>query len=583
LQHGFAAPQGLLSAIVGMYCSLEYAVQYGGVHCPSFPVGVGVKQGCPLSPVLYALYVCGLRAWLQQHCPDVGYHGDALPQPMREIFYADDLSLVAERHDGAQQLVTATAAFMGPQRCQVFSVAKSLYMVFGPEAPTLLLPALMLEGQPVPRAVEARLLGLIFDSAATPGRMLAHRADVYAAQFGVVTAGLRLSRAHRAHSVRDAVHLTRVVAESAGLYGCGLWGVPHCKPTLPQFYALADPLEQRRCRLLRGLLRLPKDTPHLCLLHELGLRPLVHTYVLSAVKLYNGLLAGGPLFSALLRENVADALARAPAVRNWVYHLHQALQFVHPRGQWRQRLLTESPQALPFGAVRKALAERYNDHVAALKQRQPGQRGSWVGWYFRDVCTHALGAQPVYLRRRLPYLVQLDCMRFRLGVHSLQVRLGRHARPLVPRRRRYCLRCQPRRCLDDECHCMFHCGHPQLVAARAALQPVVQGQVCRTVADVFRAAGGSTGHIRRVARFLATCQRVSLATRGGVQAAPAVAAAAGGHDSDSDWADLDLAGSLSGSDVAVAFDDFSSSGEDGSELVEVMLPPGVVLPDDLYV
>jgi hypothetical protein len=462
-------------------------------------------------------------------------------------------------------------------------------------------PPLVVAGHEVPRQQEARVLGLMFDAQATAARMLAHRADVYAAQFGIVVAGLRLSRSHRAHSVLDAVYLTRVVAEAAGLYGCGVWGVWHCAPGLAQFYALGDPLEQRRCRLLRGLLRLPKDTPRMCLLHELGLRPLVHTYLLSAVKLYNALLAGGPMFSALLRQNACDALERTPAVPNWAHHLHAALQFVHPRGQWRRRFLAQDPQPLPFGAVRKALGERYNDRVALLKEQQPGCRGSWQGWYFREVCTHALGAQPAYLRRRIQYGVEVDCLRFRLGVHHLQVRLGRQARPRpVPRARRYCLRCTGQNTLDDERHCLFHCGHPRLVAARAQLQPVLQGVVCRTVADLFRAAGQQSGAIRRVVRYVALCQRVAAAARAeregpaaplpagvGVPAAQPLGVAGGEPDefgvwdnyfTDDEGSELELADSESGLGDPAA----QGGSEDESELVEVELPDGVVLPDDLY-
>jgi hypothetical protein len=574
LEAEYQLPVTLVHVIVGMYTSLQYAVQYAGGHCPAFQVGVGVKQGCPLSPVLYALYVSGLRAWLKEHCPDVGFVGPSGEVLVRELFYADDITLVAEEYMGAQDCVTAAARYLVPKK-QGLGVAKCGHMVFAREP----LPCLDLEvdGQEIPTVHTAKLLGLQFDATATATTMVTHRAGVFASQFGVVVGGLRASCAHAAHSLLDFVYLLKVVAEAAGLYGCGLWGVFMCTPTLQALYAFDDPLERRRARLLRGHLRLPKDTPTWCLVHELGLRPFVHTYVLSAVKLYNALVQGGPMYQALLKHNLHDGLVRTPAVRNWAYHLHAVLALVHPRGRWRARMLAADLEVLPFGEVRAALRDTYNTAVEVLKRAQPGEVGSWRGWYFREVCTHPLGTQPVYLRRRFPYQQVVDCLRFRLGVHYLQVRVGRHLRPVVPRSRRYCLRCVPRRCVDDEGHCLYHCSYPPLQHARAAVAPVVQGLVCRNVADLFQAAGRRTGALRRVVRLLAVCYRVSRATR----EAPAPV----GVDAPlivSGDEDLDYVAFLSDSDDVEDLHELSDVYDDGSELEEVVLPEGIVLPASLY-
>jgi hypothetical protein len=575
--HDFQVPPTLVHVIVGMYSALQYAVTYAGGHSRPFPVGVGVKQGCPLSPVLYAMYVSGLGAWLAQSCPHVGFCIAAIAMFVRELFYADDITLLAEDASGAQQVTTAAAGFLGPQRSQRLGLPKCSHMVFGGDEHGG--QPLLVDGQEVPRVQEARLLGLMFDASATHGRMAAQRAGVYASQFGVVAAGLRASSRHKAHSLLDVVFLLKVVAESAGLFGCDLWGVFYCPTTVDAFYSFTDPLERRRCRMLCAYLRLPKDTPKWCLLHELGMQPFVHRYVLSAVKLYNSLTNGGPLFLALLKHNIHDGLVRTPVVHNWAYHLYAVLVFVCPRGQWRRRMLAPQLEVLPLGHIKAALREHYNTAVAALKLRQPGEAGSWRGWYFREVGTHPMGTQPVYLRRRLPYRQVVDCLRFRLGAHSLQVRLGRHARPFVPRSRRYCLRCLPRRCVDDEAHCLYHCAHPTLVEARAHLAPVTQGLVCRSVADLFNAAGRRTGHVRRVVSFLARCYREAWATR----MAPLPGAALPSDDEELVWVE-DVA-YFSGSDSDFDYEDGLEPlvlSAEGSEPELGPLPDGVVLPHDLY-
>ena len=50
-------PEHLVRGIAGMYQGLRYQVVTNGRVASPFHVGVGVKQGCPLSPMLYNLYV----------------------------------------------------------------------------------------------------------------------------------------------------------------------------------------------------------------------------------------------------------------------------------------------------------------------------------------------------------------------------------------------------------------------------------------------------------------------------------------------------------------------------------------------
>lgn len=521
----FSLPLDLVAAIVGVYCQLQYTVQYAGGCGTPFPVGVGVKQGCPLSPVLYAMYVSGLNAHLAAHCPDAGFActvqhtGVNIVLRVRDLFYADDLVLVeaSSTPTTLQLSLDATVLFMTP-RGQRLSIPKCVGTVFGRAQGAPLLE-LAVGADRVPVQQKARYLGLMYDEGATAATMAAHRTDIYASQFGLVVGGLRAAGSHRAYSVFDALYLLGVVAQAAGSYGCGLWGIFFCKvppagaPRGPVwgrrgFYALSDPLEVRRCRLLRKYLGLPRDTPGLCLLHELGLPPMVHSYVLQAVTLYNSLVNGGPLYQGLLRQNVYDGIVRNPGVRNWAAHLYAALTMVCPRESWRIRMLAADLQPLPVGVVRKGLRDYYNKMVTELKTVQPGGEGARQGDYFRTVGVHPLAETPVYLRRRFPFATVRECLRFRLGAHSLRLRLGRHVRPPLPRHARHCLRCAPRAVLDDECHCLFHCNHPVLSAARQRLAPILQGAASRSVAGLFTAAGAQSGPLRRVVEYVALCQRV---------------------------------------------------------------------------
>ena len=70
---------------------------------------MGVKQGCPLSPTLFGLYVDGLEKHLL-NMPDIGaptLMGVMVPL----LLYADDLILMSESAAGLQKQLDALASF----------------------------------------------------------------------------------------------------------------------------------------------------------------------------------------------------------------------------------------------------------------------------------------------------------------------------------------------------------------------------------------------------------------------------------------------------------------------------------------
>jgi hypothetical protein len=228
------------------------------------------------------------------------------------------------------------------------------------------------------------------------------------------------------------------------------------------------------------------------------------------VGLYNVLLKAGPVFGAILQQQVQDGLVGR--VHNWVFHLHRVLCMLLPRGRWMQymRPTEGQPQPIRVQDVRKALHEGYAAYIQSLASVQGGDgEGARRGVYFRMV-SHVLGRQPKYLAVHLSPAVVRSCMRFRLGAHHLEV--TNHA---IAYGHRVCHRCPAHHGgVDTEAHCLLHCMDAELVAARAQLQlSVFPAGLPVTVKGLFAPPAGGWGAIRRVVLYVVHCSRVVDARR----------------------------------------------------------------------
>jgi hypothetical protein len=87
-----------------------------------FSCGIGVKQGCPLSPLLFGLYLDGLEKHLD------ALDGDSPPQLadiiVKLLLYADDLALMLETPQRLQKQIDAMSEFC-VKRQLVINVSKT--------------------------------------------------------------------------------------------------------------------------------------------------------------------------------------------------------------------------------------------------------------------------------------------------------------------------------------------------------------------------------------------------------------------------------------------------------------------------
>ena len=117
-----------LEALKSLYGAVPMAVKTAQGLTATFESVMGVKQGCPLSPTLFGLYVDDFEQELasHQHMLDLpSFAGRRLPA----MLYADDLALVSTSREGLQAQLNVLQGYAAKWRLTV-NIGKTKAVAF---------------------------------------------------------------------------------------------------------------------------------------------------------------------------------------------------------------------------------------------------------------------------------------------------------------------------------------------------------------------------------------------------------------------------------------------------------------------
>ena len=155
--YGIGGP--FLQCIQSLYQQSSVCVTVNGELTEFAPIAVGVRQGDPLSPTLFGLYIETLQDYLQQgmDASDTFLVGGL---PVHILLYADDLVLIATSPKALQKAHDILATFCLDWNITV-NMAKTKVVVFNPGARLVPFPW-SLAGQVLDIAEQYTYLGLVF-------------------------------------------------------------------------------------------------------------------------------------------------------------------------------------------------------------------------------------------------------------------------------------------------------------------------------------------------------------------------------------------------------------------------------------
>lgn len=108
-----------------MYEHISYSIKVRDGHLDPISSNLGLKQGCPLSPMLFNLYIDDIKDVFDEQCD---------PIPLSDVninhfLYADDLVLLSQSRTGLQKCLNQVHKFSSDRHLTV-SIKKSKTLIF---------------------------------------------------------------------------------------------------------------------------------------------------------------------------------------------------------------------------------------------------------------------------------------------------------------------------------------------------------------------------------------------------------------------------------------------------------------------
>jgi hypothetical protein len=436
-------PPPLLRAVQALYAGATYVLQDGSKRTAAVAAERGIKQGCPLSPLLFSLFLNDVPWLLEARCPGDGVACGGFTA--RCLMYADDLALVADSAAGLQRLLDALAAVVGGKRLAVNTEKTEVVVFNGNMAkcsapPAFTYAACGAGGTPQPQPLRVvrhtKYLGLCLTEGCNWGAAMQGREQAMSAAL----AGVRQMAADlglRTHTP-TLTRLAEVFARPAGDYGDVIWATPFLlhRPERPAA------LEQQYVAYLRRAAGVQPSCPAWMVLHELDVEPLHLGWLRHALRFFNsGVSAAGaqasPLFAAAMAADVCLAAAARVGKHTWTGQLLAALQHICPADSSVLRLLATA-RVLPVPHVMELAHAVYEASCVGRggDPRDPTvnhrQQAAYSAWFADSAAAVRDAAWGLLRRRECQQLVA--CRRLRLGAARLRARgWGAAALPFVAR------------------------------------------------------------------------------------------------------------------------------------------------------
>ena len=270
-------PDHFISLVQRIYTPACFSVRTPHGYTPITPYTRGLRQGCPMSPVLFCIYFSVLDMWLREHAPTCG-RLLGVPMPLQNVCYADDATLVSDTRKQLQSLVTATENCCDKLYLIInIGKGKSGVVSFNTSGRGRVITT---RNGPIQNCTHYTHLGVIFSRDRKWNKAYNHRFELAKSSFHVLRNEIR---AQRLGDNWAASVLFNAKVMSTMLYGVQIWGWEKFQT----FNWLQNEWQSLHVRTLKAAMHLPASTPDIPLWLESGIWPMMY-YAISRTLTFCG-------------------------------------------------------------------------------------------------------------------------------------------------------------------------------------------------------------------------------------------------------------------------------------------------------
>ena len=467
----FGVHGAFLRCVQEMYSDVRLRVRIGERMSKGFQSLTGVKQGDPLSPLLFGLFIDCFEAFLaRRHGHSVG--AAVASKLLRVLLYADDLVLMADSAAELQELLESLSEFCTLAGMTV-NVAKSVSVIFNQSHLQGATHSFTYRGATLPVEADFKYLGILFGSGSN-GRGCVH--DAYALQ---LVAGRRALHAMwrrcadlRIWNVRTLCYLFDALVKPVMSYGCEVWA-PAVILACIRRGATYTEHEQLHIDFLRRAVGVRDSTPTSILMAELSRTPIWMGWLTQCVGFWNrvGDLPEGDLVAwCTMHGGVAQLDSpphprhQAPHGGSWIAQFSQCLidlKVIRKASDLVEARVGQ-PNTLHYVDPAQVGGALHAWERTALQPSTQDPRGvtssanfklvTYSAWFAPHEGWEASKAFTSFLNNKVDIA---NVARMRMGSHNLNIETQRWGGK-VPRAQRLCTCCDMDK-VEDEKHFLLEC------------------------------------------------------------------------------------------------------------------------------
>ena len=388
----------------------------------------GVRQGCPLSPILFNLYINDLIEIINKNTSE-DIHLNTVNK-INALLYADDLVLISPSKEGLQKQIDTLTEYCKTWKLKINS-KKTKSMVFN-RGNNIIKTNFTVNGIPIENVKRFTYLGFTISSKNC--------------EFQTTIDDLSIKANRAIFTLRGKIKLSKLPLELVTkifncqiapilLYGSEVWG-----PYMAYDYETwgKSKTEQVHKQFLKQLLGCNRSTTDEMIIAETGCRPLINQVIKRYILYYRTLKHQ--------TSNIChDAFSyEIENTDNDIYE-KESPNFVKVLNSFDLNINTLENSKIDLNFICKSNYDRYWVESISTKTKAD----SFIK--FKNV----IHTEP-YLIKNKNLKHKIAMSRFRMSNNSLMVEIGRHVRPeKIKRNKRFCYFCNEK--IEDEEHFLLKC------------------------------------------------------------------------------------------------------------------------------